>query len=305
MIDVAVETDSLTKHFCGKTALSQFSLRIPNGGTHAIVGSNGAGKSTLFRLLLGILTPSSGRCHLLGQDSRHLSPETRGKVGYVNEEHTLPNWMTARQVTEFQKHFYPQWDDETYRLVIENFDVKSNQLVKSLSRGERAGLNLAIALAQGPALLILDEPTLGIDVVAKKAFLESLMLTCSARETTLIYCSHQMEEIERLADTLIVMERGKLKSHSSPDDFCERVTAWQAGFPEGVRLDDLPGLLTSREIEGCWHITALDQGEGFRRCLEQRGGEAIRQAPVNLEGAVNAFLGKNHHAPQQPRRRAS
>jgi len=305
MIDVAVEADRLTKHFHGKTALSEFSVRIPREGTHAVVGSNGAGKSTLFRLLLGILTPSSGSCRLLGQDSQNLGPAIRGKVGYVNEEHTLPSWMTAAQVTEFQKHFYPGWDQSTYRQVIGNFDVGPQQRVKSLSRGERAGLNLAIALAQSPDLLILDEPTLGIDVVAKKAFLESLMFTCAERETTVIYCSHQMEEIERLAESLLIMEQGHLKNHSSPEEFCDRVSYWQVSLPEGVTPENLPGLLTSREIEGFWHINTLDQGPEFRQNLEQIGAQAIRQGPVNLESAVNAFLGKNHHTPQQERRRAS
>lgn len=298
MSDAMIETRGLTRRFKSKTALDSLDLTIGRGGTHAIVGSNGAGKSTLFRILLGVITPSAGEAYLLGERSTELSPETRGKVGYVNEEHTLPEWMTTSEVTQFQKSFYPQWEEEIYHRVLSHFEVGADQRVSNLSRGERAGLNLSLALAQAPQLLILDEPTLGMDVVAKKAFLESLMFVGADLETTIVYCSHQMEEVARLADELLIFEKGQLKHQSTPDDFCERVNYWIATFPGEVALEELPGLLNQKEIEGQFHLTTLDQGEDFGDRLRALGADAVQACPVNLETAVDAFLAKNHAAPK-------
>nr|WP_315492016.1 ATP-binding cassette domain-containing protein [uncultured Rhodoferax sp.] len=173
--DFVIETHNLSKRYGTKLALDSLNLRIPRGRVHAIVGANGAGKSTLFRVLLGFLPPSSGSASILGRDSQRLTPQDRGRIGFVNEEHSLPGWMTVSAVTAMQRAQYPRWKQAAFDEVIGHYHVLQDQKINQLSRGERAGLNLAIALAQVPELLVLDEPTLGLDVVAKRAFLESLM----------------------------------------------------------------------------------------------------------------------------------
>jgi len=298
MENYCIKTDGLTKKFGKKTALNNLTLAIPQGGIHAIVGSNGAGKSTLFRLLLGVETPSSGSSLVLGENSRDLSPETRGKVGYVNEEHTLPAWMTAKAVTQMQKSFYPNWNQDIYNQVIAYFDVDPNQKVAGLSRGERAGLNLSMALAQRPDILILDEPTLGLDVVARQSFLEALMFTETEENTTIIYCSHQMEEIERVAERLIIMEKGILKNNSTPDEFCERVSYWITNWDASTtKIQTIPGYLSHKSFDGQQHILVADQDDTFEGFLKQNGANDISRMPINLEKAVNAFLTANHNKP--------
>jgi ABC-2 type transport system ATP-binding protein len=294
-----IETEGLTKRFGKKTALRDFSLAVERGGIHAIVGSNGAGKSTLFRLLLGVASPTSGSAKLLGVDSQDLPAEIRGRVGYVNEEHTLPQWMKAKEVTALQHSLYPQWNQAIYDDVIGYFDVDPSQKVSGLSRGERAGLNLSMALAQTPDVLILDEPTLGLDVVAKQSFLEALMFTETESSTTIIYCSHQMEEIERVADRLIIMEKGTLQNNSSPDDFVDRIAYWVGDF-EGGRLaaEKIPGYLSAKVIDGQHHIMVADQDDDFGQCLSNLGAASVARGAVNLEKAVNAFLTKNHNSPR-------
>jgi len=298
MMQHCIETNGLTKRFGKKTALKDFTLSVEKGGIHAIIGSNGAGKSTLFRLLLGMAAPTSGSASLLGTDSTTLTPDLRGKVGYVNEEHTLPQWMKANEVTRLQKSFYPQWNQEVYDRVIGYFDVDPDQKIGGLSRGERAGLNLSMALAQAPDVLILDEPTLGLDVVAKQSFLEALMFTETEGNATIIYCSHQMEEIERVADKLIVMEKGILKNNSSPDAFVDRISYWIGSFENGLpSTDKIPGYLSSKIIDGQYHIMVVDQGNDFGQTLQNIGANTASQSGVNLERAVNAFLTKNHNRP--------
>ena len=293
-----IETCALTKRYGHKLALDHLNLTIPRGRIHAIVGANGAGKSTLFRILLGFLAPSSGQARILGRDSQRLTPDDRSRIGFVNEEHTLPGWMRVAQVTAMQCRQYRRWNQAAFDEVIGHYHVLPEQKVAQLSRGERAGFNLALALAQRPELLVLDEPTLGLDVVAKRAFLESLMYSNVADDCTVIYCSHQMEEIERVADNLIILERGQLKNMSAPDEFCARVTHWVADVPfKGPDPKTVPGLLEMQRLDGLHHYLVLDQDADFERFLRASGARSVQSMPVGLDRAVNAFLAKNHAAP--------
>ena len=296
--DYVIETRALSKRYGRKLALDNLDLRIPRGRIHAIVGANGAGKSTLFRILMGFMPPTAGEARILGKDSQQLTPADRARIGFVNEEHTLANWMRVSQVAAMQRHQYPRWNQQAYDSVIGHYHVLPEQKVGQLSRGERAGFNLALALAQGPELLVLDEPTLGLDVVAKRAFLESLLYSNAADDCTVIYCSHQMEEIERVADNLIILERGQLKHMSAPEDFTARVSHWVADVPfKGPELHTVPGLLEVQRLDGLHHYLVLDQDAGFERFLRDAGARNVQSMPVSLDRAVNAFLAKNHAAP--------
>ena len=296
--DHVIETDGLSKRYGRKLVLDHLDLRIPRGRIHAIVGANGAGKSTLFRILLGFLAPSAGRARILGRDSQQLTPADRGRIGFVNEEHTLPGWMRVSAIAQMHHREYPRWNQRAYDEVIGHYHVLPEQKVGQLSRGERAGFNLALALARSPELLILDEPTLGLDVVAKRAFLESLMYSNAADDCTVIYCSHQMEEIERVADNLIILERGRLMHMSAPEEFCSRVGHWVADIPfKGPEPSTVPGLLERQHLDGLHHYLVLDQDEDFTEFLRSAGARSIQNMPVGLDRAVNAFLAKNHAAP--------
>ena len=296
--EFVIETQALSKRYGRKLALDHLDLAIPRGRIHAIVGANGAGKSTLFRILLGFLAPSAGQARILGRDSQRLTPDDRSRIGFVNEEHTLPGWMRVAQVIAMQRHQYARWNQQAFDSVIGHYHVLPEQKVGQLSRGERAGFNLALALAQRPELLVLDEPTLGLDVVAKRAFLESLLYSNAADDCTVIYCSHQMEEIERVADNLIILERGQLKNMSAPEEFTSRVSHWVADVPfKGPQLHTVPGLLEVQRLDGLHHYLVLDQDEGFERFLRESGARNVQSMPVSLDRAVNAFLAKNHAAP--------
>lgn len=294
-MDYAIQTEGLSLQYKNKLALDHLSLAVPRGGIHAVVGANGAGKSSLFRVLLGFQSPTGGSACILGCDSGRLTQEMRGRIGFVNEEHTLPAWLTVDEVMRMQRRQYARWNQNRYDDVVGNFNVLPDQHIAQLSRGERAGVNLALALAQGPELLILDEPTLGLDVVAKRAFLEALMFTALDDGSTIIYCSHQMEEIERVADNLIILERGRLRHMSEPSAFCERVQLWVAEFP--FKLPDtshLPGVLEIQRIDELVHFVVFDQDEDFGARLKLLGARTVHSMPVSLDRAVNGFLAQGH-----------
>lgn len=301
MSDHVIDTDGLCLRYKGKLALDHLSLRLPRGGIHAFVGANGAGKSSLFRVLLGFEPPTAGTARVLGHDCVRLTPALRGRIGFVNEEHTLPGWMRVRDLMRMQQRHYVQaggrWNGERYDEVLSHFNVLPEQRVGQLSRGERAGLNLALALAQSPELLILDEPTLGLDVVARRAFLDAMLQASIDDGSTIVYCSHQMDEIERVADNLVILERGRLRTMSGPDDFCGRVQLWVAEFPfKAPELRELAGVLQVQQLDGLTHVVTFDQQDGaaFEARLKLLGARRVQSMPLGLDRAVNAFLSHGH-----------
>lgn len=296
MTDDAIFCDGLCLHYRRKLALDHLTLRLPAGGIHAFIGANGAGKSSLFRVLLGFEQASSGSARVLGHDSARLAPAQRALIGFVNEEHTLPDWMRVRDLKQMQQGQYSRWNEGRYGAVLSHFHVDAAQRVGELSRGERAGLNLALALAQSPQLLILDEPTLGLDVVARRAFLEAVLETTQdAPDATVVYCSHQMDEVERVADNLVILERGAVRFTGGPDDFAQRIRLWSAAFP--FRAPDvaaLPGVLQIQDIDGMTQVVVFDQDDTFGARLKLLGAQAVQSMPLGLDRAVNAFLAHRH-----------
>ena len=299
MSEYCIQTNNSSKVFDGKLALNKVNLKLSKGGVNAIVGSNVAGKSTLFKILLGMMTPSVGNASILGCDSRHLTSDTRSRIGYVNEEHALPGWMQVEQVINYQRQFYRHWEQPLLQAVLGYFNVDPKQKVSSLSRGERAGVNLAMAFAQKPELLILDEPTLGLDVIAKQSFLEAMLFTEMNFNTTFIYCAHQMDEIQRVADNLIIMEQGQVQHNSDPDAFSDRIRQMVCRqYPQWQQLRFHPKILKVQPLDDLLQIWVLDHDIETENLLVAQGGQILKTQGANLEQAVNAFLTRRHSTPE-------
>jgi ABC-2 type transport system ATP-binding protein len=182
-----IRTRGLTKYFGAKCAVRDLDLEVPRGCVFAFLGRNGSGKSTTIRLLLGLLQPDRGSSTVLGCDSRALTPEMRARIGYLTEEHQLYDWMTVSQAGSFQAGFYPRWNNRIFRGVLDHFGLKVETKVKHLSRGMRAGLCLALTLAPDPELLILDDPALGLDPVARRSLVESMIYLTRRSDRTIFF----------------------------------------------------------------------------------------------------------------------
>lgn len=295
MNDFVIRTSNLCLQFDRKHALSMLTLNIARGGVHAVAGARGAGKTALCRVLLGFETPTSGTARVLGCDSTVLTPELRGRIGFIDHAHALPPWLHIGQLIALQRSQYRHWKSQRFESVARQFKLAPDQQVRDLAAGERAGLNLALGLAQDPELLILDAPTAGLDPRAASSFLEALTYAEHGASTTIVYLSHQMDDIERVADNLVILERGRLRHMSAPAEFCKLVQLWVADFPQREPdLGVLPGVLEVQHVDGFVHLVVYNQNQDFGTRLRLLGARSVHAMPVSLDRAVNGFLSGAH-----------
>lgn len=208
-MQAVIELKSVTKRFGNQTALADVSLEVPPGVVFALLGENGAGKTTAIKLLLGLEEPTAGEARVLGLDSRRDGLEIRRRVGYVPERPTLYEWMTVSEIGWFAAGFYGIGYLARFESLVAQYNLPGDRKIKQLSKGMRAKVALSLALANDPAVLILDEPTSGIDTLVRREFLESMVDLAAAGRTVLL-SSHQIAEVERVADFVAILSHGKL-----------------------------------------------------------------------------------------------
>ena len=193
-----------------KPILEEISFSVPKGSVYALLGRNGAGKSSLVRCLLGQQKPTAGGCFLFGEDVWKRRARLMAKVGVVPEDPDAPPSMTARQLSAFCARIYPTWDAPAVEARLARFGVPAGTPYGSLSKGQRALVALALALASSPELLVLDDPTLGLDAVARRAFFEELVGELADRGTTVLLTSHDLTGVESMATHVGMLKGGRL-----------------------------------------------------------------------------------------------
>lgn len=288
-----IQTRGLTKYFGAKPAVYDLNLSVPRGCVFAFLGRNGSGKTTTIRMLMGLLAPTRGTGTVLGRDIRALTPETRARIGYLTEEHPLYGWMKVRECGEFQSRFYPRWNNQVYRGVVGHFGLKPEARARDLSRGERAGLCLALTLAPEPELLVLDDPGLGLDPVARRALVESMIFLTRKSDRTIFFSSHQLSDVERVADYLAVFDRSVLRACCPVERFRERVRQVRlrfAGPPPS--MPNLPGLLQTVRLENELRVTLVAHNGEAEQALRGLNPREMETMPLSLEDAFISYLGE-------------
>jgi ABC-2 type transport system ATP-binding protein len=242
MADVPViETNSLTKRYGALEAVAHLDLRVGSGRITGFLGRNGAGKSTAIKMLLGMSHPTSGTGRLLGHaiDDARESREARRHVAYVAEDKQTYAYMTVGQMIAFTRSFYDDWRTDVEARLLKQYDLPIRRKVKALSKGMRTKLALLLALARRPQLLILDEPSEGLDPVSIEELLQSLV-AAAADGTTVFFSSHQISEVERIADHVCMLDRGRLVLDASLDAIRQDFRRLDVGFAHEPPAWDWP-----------------------------------------------------------------
>ena len=291
--DYAVATHGLSKRYGRETALEHVDLRVPDGAVYVLVGVNGAGKTTLFKVLMNLERPDTGTAEVFGRDTGREGPEVRAQVGYVPERQDAPyRSMTCARLLRHAAAFYPDWDHAYADHLTRALGVQSHRRVGKLSKGETRRLQLVLALAYRPALLLLDEPTEGLDPVVRRRALTLLAEHLADAPTTVLISTHHIDELESLADHVGVLQDGRLVAQMARDELQRTVRSYQLEVPDGWEAP--------REL----HVTALRRSSAGRdvRCTmvgDERevtrrlaaAGARVRQvSKLALEDAALAFL---------------
>ena len=210
MSESVINVSELTRRFGAKTALSSVSLVLPRGAVYGLVGANGAGKTTLIKHILGLLRAESGSVRVFGLDPVADPVAVLSRIGYLSEENDLPGWMRVDELMRYTRAFYPAWDDAYSEELRQVFALDPTAAIKSLSRGQKARLGLLLALAYRPELLLLDEPSSGLDPIVRRDILGAVIRTIADQGRTVLFSSHLLEEVEQVADHVTMIHHGKI-----------------------------------------------------------------------------------------------
>jgi ABC-2 type transport system ATP-binding protein len=242
MIDTAVEFSGVTKRYKYFT-LDQVDLKLPTGYIMGFVGANGAGKSTTLRILMGLVQQDAGSVQVLGHAMPQDQAAAKREIGFVSEDMRLYGAATLEWHMRFVRSIYPRWDNAYANDLLHCFDLKAQQKIKGMSHGQRVKAALMLALARRPRLLVLDEPTAGLDPIARREVLGELMAVLADEERTVLFSSHNTLEVEQISDQITFIDRGRILESSDKEAFLDRWRRVRLMLPPNTKLPGLPGIV--------------------------------------------------------------
>ena len=284
MDQIVIRVENLVKYFGGRCVLEGINLKVPQGCIYGLLGRNGAGKTTIIRILLGLESPTRGRTYLLDTDSSELSASLHSRIGYVAEGHNLIQNYKVDRLIRLCKGLSMKWNDQFFEHLMEKFRLPVNRKVKELSIGMRAQLNLALALAIDPELLIFDDPTLGLDTIARREFLELAIDLIQRQGRTILFSSHILSDVERIADRVGIFAAGKLVVDCPLEELKVRVKKLRVIFPETAPSNLFIKEIVNKQVDGReMVITVANWNEQKQTILNTFKPSSCTEIPMSLE----------------------
>ena len=282
-----IEIRGLCKSFKGQLALDGLSLSVPEGSIFGFLGRNGAGKTTTIKTLMGLLRADAGEAHVFGipvADAGR-SIEIRRRIGFVTEDKELYPYMTVEQIIRFTRPFFPKWRDDLERRYLKMFDLPPKRKIPDLSKGMRSKLMLLLAISRGADLLILDEPTDGLDPAATEDVLRELVSIAGSEGTTMFFSSHQLSEVELIADHIAIIDHGKVVASGSLDDMKAQYRRLTVVFANSVQTPAqwVDGVESVRQEGRVVSILASHNVDAIVEQAQSVPGTAVERYPVTLK----------------------
>ena len=285
-----ISISGLCRKFGAETVLDHIDLEIPPGRVFGLVGENGAGKTTLIKHCLGLYRAQKGTVRMFGQDPVANPPKVLNRVGFLSEDRDLPEWMAVGELLKFQAPFYANWDGQLANEMLESFGLSETRRIGHLSRGQTAKLGLLIALAHRPELLLLDEPSSGLDPLARREILETLIRNTIAEGRTVFFSSHLLDEIERVCDWVGFLIQGRLVLQGSLADIIDQHRRLVVRF-DSVQVQrqavDAAIVLERREKE--WTLVSLGETDPVKTHISSIGGRVVDEQSASLEEIFLAY----------------
>ncbi len=265
---MVIETESLTKRFRRRTALSECSLGVPRGRVAALVGPNGSGKTTLLRLLAGLARPTEGRISIFGEEMSTSNVALRARVGYLDQDRPLYPWWRVREILEFGRRLNPAWDSEFAARHLSLLDIDMESRVRDLSGGQRAQVALAVCFAKRPELVLLDEPAAALDPVARQDLLQNITELFADNEASVLMATHAIDDVAAICDYVIILSKSRIVLSEDLDYVMESHRLLSRGLDDGVPVPRGATVLeerrTTREITYLVRLAMPLEHDGWR-----------------------------------------
>ncbi len=282
MTSVAVELQGVAKRYPHFT-LDAIDLVLPHGQIMGFIGANGAGKSTTIRILMGLVHQDRGTVRVLGHAMPGEQVEAKRLVGFASEDLRLYKAATLAWHMGFVRSIYPEWDPAYAEKLLRRFGLKGEQRIKGLSHGQRVKAALLLVLARHPRLLLLDEPTTGLDPVARHEVLGELMEVLADEERTILFSSHNTLDVEQISDQITFIDQGRIIDTGDKESFLDRWRRLRLEVPAGLALPALPGVV-HRNGSGRLAVITTDRFEPAMAAAYSQAGATVHAVePMTLE----------------------
>ena len=284
----AIEIRGLIKNY-PTFKLGPLDLTVPRGAIYGLIGPNGAGKTTTIDLIFGMGRNDGGEIRVLGLDHCANEVELKRRAAYVSPDLNFQVWGKVGRAIRFVRGFYPDWDDAYCAELMKAFHLSDSDKIATLSFGAKTKLSLLLALSRRPQVLILDEPTTGLDAVSKQQVFTELLKAVEDGERTVLISSHGLSDIERFADHVGMIKNGKLLLEGRMDEIVDRFRMAEFFTDNGVEFQNCDGLIILKHNESRWHAL-LDQKSGIQDWLQSKGAKQISLTRLTLEDLFVALV---------------
>ena len=288
-----VEVEHVSRKFGKTVALEDVCYQAGGAQVFGLVGANGAGKTTLIKHLLGLLRAKSGSVRVFGLDPVRYPVEVLRRIGYLSEDREMPEWMRVDELMRYTQAFYPDWDNKYAEQMLKMFGLDNNKKIKELSKGMRAQVGLVVAVSHRPDLLILDEPSTGLDPVVRQDILDAVVRAVADDGRTVIFSSHLLDEVERMADHVTMIHEGQIVLDGTLEQVRSVHARSQIRFAEP--LEQPPEIAGALAVDGdgrSWSVVHDGVQERFLASVELNRGEVVKSREATLEEIFVARVGR-------------
>lgn len=290
-----VEIEKVSRSFGSTVALDDVDLSVPVGCVYGLVGANGAGKTTLIKHVLGLLRAKSGTVRVFGLDPVKDPVGTLGRIGYLSEERDLPEWMRIDELMRYTQAYYPKWDQSYADELAHTFGLDVSMKIKNLSKGMKAQVGLIAAVAHRPDLLVLDEPSTGLDPVVRKDILSEIIRAVADEGRSVLFSSHLLDEVEQMSDLVMMIHKGRAVLKGELDDIKEQHHHLSISFDE--IQDNAPEIPNALFVEGsgrAWIAICNGALDDVRESVSNMGANIVGDRLASLEEIFVARVGKRY-----------